>query len=274
MPMRPIRAAKFSIKKKHGTRKSFSKSQTKTPNQHAGAVYSFDLNDRVGGLAAVKSLYKTTDSDCPMGGVNALSLGYDYYDPTKTHSGGRRGKRSLRKSLRNRKSKKGKTQKRQLRKNNKNNNDSKHKTQRKSMRGGGVYFFGKKTHAKTIDEIDIIVNIYKKDETNNNNFITFLNIKVNTSLTFNNFKQIILTNLKNNANKINNIEKIKINQLKLVPSIDIKNFNINTTYEDNNTLLSANLNKDNLYIDCIITPIPNNNVEGKRNPYAIVYNNK
>lgn len=145
MPIRPIRAAKFNIKKKNSSRKSYSKTH-KTPNQKAGAIYSFDLNDRVGGLAAVKSLYKTSDSDCPMGGVNDPALGYDYYDPTKTHSGGRRGKRSLRKSQRNRKSKHSKTQKRQQ-KYKKNNRDNKQKTQRKSLRGGG--WLGEKfRHAK------------------------------------------------------------------------------------------------------------------------------
>lgn len=59
-------------------------------NHRGGAIYSFDYTDVIGGLPAVKSLYKTTDSDCPMGGVNDPKLGYMYYDPLTSHKGGSR----------------------------------------------------------------------------------------------------------------------------------------------------------------------------------------
>jgi hypothetical protein len=46
-----------------------------------GAVYSFDLNDKIGGLPANVSLNGTQDGDCPSTG--ALDLGFTNYGLTK-----------------------------------------------------------------------------------------------------------------------------------------------------------------------------------------------
>jgi hypothetical protein len=87
------------IRQKHNNRKrSLKTRKSKTRSQRAGAIYSFDLNDKIGGQAAYKSLYKTTDSDCPMGGVNDPDLGNSFYDPSKPHSGGGRKHRSHKRS--------------------------------------------------------------------------------------------------------------------------------------------------------------------------------
>jgi len=84
MPFAVIRGAG----KKNYHKRSKHASRRKYMIKRGGAVYSFDLGDKIGGQAARMSLYKTTDSDCPPGGINDSSLGYDYYDPVKSQSGG------------------------------------------------------------------------------------------------------------------------------------------------------------------------------------------
>ena len=91
MPMAVIRGAgkhKFAKRSKHSSRRKYMVKRGGGRPQKGGAIYSFDLTDKIGGQAARMSLYKTTDSDCPSGGVNDPSLGFDYYDPLKSHSGG------------------------------------------------------------------------------------------------------------------------------------------------------------------------------------------
>jgi hypothetical protein len=97
MPARVIRQKHSNRKRSLRTRKS------KTRSQRAGAIYSFDLNDKIGGQAAYKSLYKTTDSDCPMGGVNDPDLGNSFYDPSKPRSGGGRKRMSHKRSNKSKK---------------------------------------------------------------------------------------------------------------------------------------------------------------------------
>ena len=42
--------------------------------QRGGAVYSFDLNDKVGGMPATVSLNGSIDGDCPKGNVSDLGI--------------------------------------------------------------------------------------------------------------------------------------------------------------------------------------------------------
>jgi hypothetical protein len=62
------------------------KSTTSKHRQGGGAVYSFDFNDKVGGLPANVALNGTADGDCPSG--NLSDLGMTNYNGVK---GGRRG---------------------------------------------------------------------------------------------------------------------------------------------------------------------------------------
>lgn len=82
MPMAVIRGAG---KKTHTKRTS---SKRKYMLKRGGAIYTFDLTDKIGGQAARMSLYKTTDSDCPPGGPIDPALGYSYNDPLKLQAGG------------------------------------------------------------------------------------------------------------------------------------------------------------------------------------------
>lgn len=93
--MKPIRSGGGKQSKRRTNRKT-KKTLKQRRNHRGGAVYSFDLMDKIGGQAARKSLYKTTDSDCPMGGVNDPKQGYMYYDPLTSHIGGSRQRKSKR----------------------------------------------------------------------------------------------------------------------------------------------------------------------------------
>ena len=69
------------------TRPSHSK-ESYTNNEHpnmpkhtGGAIYSFNLDDKIGGLAANVALNGTQDGDCPASG--ALDLGFANYGLTK-----------------------------------------------------------------------------------------------------------------------------------------------------------------------------------------------
>ena len=95
MPLKVVRGAGKYSKKTKRNRKS----------HRGGAVYSFDLNDKVGGLPAVKSLYKTSDSDCPMGGVNDSTLGNAYYSPVGQSGGSKRKSKNRTHSKRRNRSK-------------------------------------------------------------------------------------------------------------------------------------------------------------------------
>ena len=81
MPMAVIRGAGKNKQSKRVSRRKYM-------HKRGGAIYTFDLADKIGGQAARLSLYKTTDSDCPPGGPVDPALGYSYYDPSKPQAGG------------------------------------------------------------------------------------------------------------------------------------------------------------------------------------------
>uniref|UniRef100_A0A6C0HM31 Uncharacterized protein n=1 Tax=viral metagenome TaxID=1070528 RepID=A0A6C0HM31_9ZZZZ len=84
MPLAVIRGAG----KKSSSKQSKNAYRRKHMFKSGGAIYGFDLADKIGGQAARRSLYKTTDSDCPPGGVNDTSLGFSYNSSVKLQTGG------------------------------------------------------------------------------------------------------------------------------------------------------------------------------------------
>ena len=99
MPAKVIRGAgKVSRKSHKRTRKS------KFNNQRAGAIYTHDLNDKIGGLAANVPLNGTNDGDCPNSDVSAL--GFTNYGLTQGGSRkGRKGRKGSKSYKRHKKSK-------------------------------------------------------------------------------------------------------------------------------------------------------------------------
>lgn len=81
------------------------KSLKSNTNQKGGAIYTFDLNDKIGGLPSWVPLNGTKDGDCPAGSVQ--DLGFVNYGLAK---GGSR-KRSSRRHSNSKKSKKSNTRK-------------------------------------------------------------------------------------------------------------------------------------------------------------------
>lgn len=104
----PIRAkANKSTKKRTNKKQKQTKSKTNKKSQHkGGAVYTFDLNEKIGGLPARIPLNGTQDGDCPTNG--ALDLGFTNYGLTKGGS----YKKKHKKSMRSKKFKKSKNPKR------------------------------------------------------------------------------------------------------------------------------------------------------------------
>ena len=94
----------FSNGKKRTLKKTMKRSN-KNKLHRGGAVYSFDLNDKMGGMPANVSLNGTIDGDCPSG--NTSDLGFSNYGVKK---GGKRNmsKKSM-KSMKSHKSKSHKT---------------------------------------------------------------------------------------------------------------------------------------------------------------------
>ena len=88
------------IMKKHKT-----KSLKRT--HRGGAIYSFDLNDKIGGLPARIPLNGTQDGDCPAS--DTKDLGFVNYGATK--GGARRKQKSSRHSKHVSKSRKNKSRK-------------------------------------------------------------------------------------------------------------------------------------------------------------------
>ena len=90
----------FSNGKKRTLKKTMKRSN-KNKLHRGGAVYSFDFNDKLGGMAANVALNGTIDGDCPSG--NTSDLGFSNYGVKK---GGKRNmsKKSM-KSLKSHKSK-------------------------------------------------------------------------------------------------------------------------------------------------------------------------
>ena len=74
----------FSSGKKRTLKKTVKRSN-KNRTHRGGAVYSFDLNDKMGGMAANVSLNGTLDGDCPSG--NTSDIGFSNYGIAK---GGKR----------------------------------------------------------------------------------------------------------------------------------------------------------------------------------------
>jgi len=62
------------------SRESFTE-HPNMPKHTGGAIYSFNLDDKIGGLAANVALNGTQDGDCPASG--ALDLGFTNYGLTK-----------------------------------------------------------------------------------------------------------------------------------------------------------------------------------------------
>ena len=90
----------FSNGKKRTLKKTIKRSN-KNKLHKGGAVYSFDLHDKIGGMAANVSLNGTVDGDCPSG--NTSDLGFSNYGVAK---GGKRNmSKKHRKSMKSHKSK-------------------------------------------------------------------------------------------------------------------------------------------------------------------------
>jgi hypothetical protein len=72
----------------------YNKRQTKSKThkrQRGGAIYSFNLNDKIGGLPAWIPLNGTADGDCPA--TDTADLGFVNYGMTRSSGGGRRNRR-------------------------------------------------------------------------------------------------------------------------------------------------------------------------------------
>ena len=83
--VRTIRSKMSNKSRKSSKTKKIHKSRS---HQKGGAIYTFDLNDKIGGLPANISLNGTRDGDCPQNG--ALDLGFTNYGLTK---GGNRNRK-------------------------------------------------------------------------------------------------------------------------------------------------------------------------------------
>jgi hypothetical protein len=98
---------KRSNRKNNKTQKKSNKKSHNRSSHRGGAIYSFDLNDKIGGLAANIPLNGTQDGDCPKSPTGAL--GFTNYGMTQNASGGgkkNKNKKSHKKS--NKKHKKSK----------------------------------------------------------------------------------------------------------------------------------------------------------------------
>ena len=76
--------------KYHKSRKQSRRRLTPKPNHRGGAIYTFDLNDKIGGLPARIPLNGTQDGDCPA--TDTTDLGFVNYGMTRGQKGGRRRK--------------------------------------------------------------------------------------------------------------------------------------------------------------------------------------
>ena len=75
--------------------------------QRGGAIYSFDLKDKIGGLPARIPLNGTADGDCPA--TDTSDLGFVNYGMTPSSGGGRHNRRVRRSKKITKKSKSRKT---------------------------------------------------------------------------------------------------------------------------------------------------------------------
>jgi len=75
--------------------KSQRKGKSKTHKKHrGGAIYSFNLNDKIGGLPARIPLNGTADGDCPA--TDTADLGFTNYGMSRSVGGGKRSRRANR----------------------------------------------------------------------------------------------------------------------------------------------------------------------------------
>ena len=77
-----------------------NKMSNKMMSHKGGAIYSFDLNDKIGGLPARIPLNGTRDGDCPAS--DTKDLGFVNYGLTRGGSRRRRGGSSKRRSMKRR----------------------------------------------------------------------------------------------------------------------------------------------------------------------------
>jgi len=105
--IKAIRAKVNKSTKKRTNNKQ--KSKTYKKHQKGGAIYSFNLNQKVGGLPENMSLNGTQDGDCPTSGE--LDLGFTNYGLTKGGSYKKKHKKNLSKSRKSKKSKRSKSSK-------------------------------------------------------------------------------------------------------------------------------------------------------------------
>jgi hypothetical protein len=111
----------FSNSKKRSLKKTIKRSN-KNKLHKGGAVFSFDLNDKIGGMPANVSLNGTLDGDCPSG--NTSDIGFSNYGVAK---GGKRSiSRKLKKSHKSNHSKKSKSHKLQKSKKTRKTHSRKH----------------------------------------------------------------------------------------------------------------------------------------------------
>lgn len=103
---RAVKQTRKTTMGKKLTRKS-NKSNKLLRKHRGGAVYSFDFNDKIGGLAANVALNGGPDGDCPKG--NLAELGMINYESA---SGGRRKHKRIHKRKNNRTHKKSKSNRR------------------------------------------------------------------------------------------------------------------------------------------------------------------
>lgn len=103
MPARQIRKSSKSSKRNNILKRT-------KKHQRGGAIYSFDLNDKIGGLPANIPLNGTADGDCPSSATK--DLGFVNYGLTKggnrkhkAHSKAHRNSKSHRKNKKHNKSK-------------------------------------------------------------------------------------------------------------------------------------------------------------------------
>lgn len=83
--LRQIRKHNLSSKKKSHSRRR---------TQKGGALYSWDFDDKIGGLPAQRALWKTADSDCPPQGPESKTFGFDVYGVGVSQAGGSRRRRN------------------------------------------------------------------------------------------------------------------------------------------------------------------------------------
>ena len=82
-----VRSIRSKMSKR--TNKRAYKNKTKSRKQSmykGGAIYSFDFNDKIGGLPANIALNGTQDGDCP--DSNFSELGFSNYGMKRTSGGG------------------------------------------------------------------------------------------------------------------------------------------------------------------------------------------